>query len=77
MIFETIRRVLSEQLEIDPEDIELESDLEVDLNMDSLDGIEALMALEEEFDIEISEEAAEKFQTVGDVVDFVSSVIEE
>ena len=77
MIFETIRRVLSEQLEIDPEDIELDSDLEVDLNMDSLDGIEALMALEEEFDIEISEDAAEKFQTVGDVVDFVSSLVEE
>ena len=77
MIFETIRRVLSEQLEIEPEEIELESDLEVDLNMDSLDGFEMIMALEEEFDLEIGEEAAEKFQTVGDVVDFVSSVIEE
>jgi len=73
MIFEKVQEKIAEQLGIDTEDITLESSFIEDLGADSLDIVELLMALEEEFDIEIPDEEAEKLVTVGDVVDYIKN----
>ncbi|HAA81323.1 MAG TPA: acyl carrier protein, partial [Thermoanaerobacter sp.] len=64
----------AEQLGIDPEEITMESSFIDDLGADSLDIVELIMALEEEFDIEIPDEDAEKIKTVGDVVEYLSNL---
>ncbi len=74
MVFEKLVELLSEQFGVEPETITLETSFDEDLGADSLDLVEMMMALEEEFDVgEISEEAARKLKTVGDVVDFLGS----
>ncbi|MBQ4410642.1 MAG: acyl carrier protein, partial [Firmicutes bacterium] len=68
MIFEKIREIIAEQLSVeDIEKITLETSLTNDLEADSLDAVEIIMALEEEYDIEIPDEVAEEFKTVGDI----------
>jgi acyl carrier protein len=66
-----------EQLSIDEDDITMDSGFVDDLGADSLDLVELIMALEEEFDMEIPDEDAEKITTVGDVVDYIKSRVEE
>ena len=73
MIFEKVQEKVAEQLSIDPEEVTMESSFIEDLGADSLDIVELLMALEEEFDIEIPDEEAEKLVTVGDVVDYIKN----
>jgi acyl carrier protein len=73
MVFEKVQEKVAEQLGIEADEITLESSFIVDLGADSLDIVELLMALEEEFDIEIPDEEAEKLATVGDVVDYIKS----
>ena len=73
MIFEKVQEKIAEQLSIDSEDIAMESSFIEDLGANSLDIVELLMALEEEFDIEIPDEEAEKLVTVGDVVDYIKN----
>lgn len=73
MIFEKVQEKIAEQLGIDTDDINMESSFIEDLGADSLDIVELLMALEEEFDIEIPDEEAEKLVTVGDVVDYIKN----
>ena len=67
-MFEKIREIIADKLSIDEEEITMESSFIDDLNADSLDIVEFIMALEDEFDMEIPDEDAEKFTTVGDVV---------
>lgn len=74
MIFEKVRDIIAEQLGLDPEEITMESSFIDDLGADSLDIVELIMALEEEFDIEIPDEDAEKIKTVGDVVEYLSNL---
>ena len=69
--FERIRELLAEQLDIDAEKITLESDILEDFEADSLDVVDIVMSLEDEFGVEIPDEAIEGFRTVGDVVRFV------
>jgi acyl carrier protein len=71
MIFDKIKEIVIEQLGVDPEDVAMESSFIDDLGADSLDIVELIMALEEEFDLEIPDEEAEKFPTVGDVVSYI------
>lgn len=73
MVFEKIKNALSEQLGIDEASITLESTFVEDLNIDSLDLVELILALEEEYQIIIPEEEAENLTTVGDVVNYVNS----
>lgn len=70
-IFQKMKRIIVEQLGVDEEAVTLEASFQDDLGADSLDVVELLMALEEEFDLEIPDEDAEKIQTVGDAVDYV------
>jgi acyl carrier protein len=73
MIFEKVQEKVAEQLGVDADEVTLESSFIDDLGADSLDIVELLMALEEEFDIEIPDEEAEKLSTVSDVVDYIKN----
>lgn len=73
-VFEKIRDVIVEQLGVeDAELITMDTTFIDDLGADSLDIVELIMALEEEFDIEIPETEAEKISTVGDVVEYIKA----
>jgi acyl carrier protein len=69
--FDRVKKVVAEQLQVDPEQITSEASFIEDLGADSLDVVELVMALEEEFDIEIPDEDAEKLGTVGSAVDYI------
>lgn len=69
--FEQIRALLAEQLEVDPEKITMDSNILDDFEADSLDVVDMVMTLEDEFGVEVPDEAIEGFHTVGDVVRFV------
>jgi acyl carrier protein len=71
--FEKVKKIVAEQLEVDPANVKPESTFADDLGADSLDTVELVMALEEEFGIEIPDEAAEKIDTVQAAVDFINS----
>ncbi|MBO4693870.1 MAG: acyl carrier protein [Clostridia bacterium] len=71
MVFESIKTILSEQLEVKPELITMETDIAEDLGADSLDVVELLMSIEDEFDVEIPDEKIESLKTVGSVVDYI------
>jgi acyl carrier protein len=71
MEFEKIKEILAEQLGVDEDDITMDSSLTDDLGADSLDLVELVMAMEEEFDIEIPDEEAETIVTVADAVNFI------
>ena len=73
MIFEKVQEKIAEQLGIDTDDITMESSFIEDLGADSLDIVELIMALEEEFGIEIPDEDGEKLTTVGSAVDYITS----
>lgn len=69
-IFEKVKSLVAEQLGVDAADITLETSFD-DLNADSLDVVELIMSLEEEFDLEIPDEDAETIKTVGDAVEYI------
>jgi acyl carrier protein len=70
-IFEKVKKIVTDQLSVEEKEVSLESNFQNDLGADSLDTVELVMALEEEFDIEIPDEAAEKIATVGDAVQYI------
>ncbi|MBR3147607.1 MAG: acyl carrier protein [Eubacterium sp.] len=71
MTFDTIRDIIVEQLSVDASMVTEETNLMKDLEADSLDAVEIIMAIEEQFGIEIPDDEAEKFQTVEDLVEYV------
>lgn len=71
MILEKLKEIIAEQLELDAETITAETRLTEDLNADSLDVVEMLMALEDEFGIDIPDEEIEKMKTIGDVAAYI------
>ena len=73
MIFEKVKALLCDNLGIDENDVTMEANLIDDLNIDSLDVVELIMAVEEEFGIEIPDEDVEKVTTVGNMVDYIAS----
>ena len=71
-MFEKIKEIIAEQLGVDNlDEITMEASLMDDLEADSLDAVEIIMALEDEFGIEIPDEAAEKFTCIGDICSFI------
>ena len=70
-IFEKVKSIIVEQLGVAETSVEMEASFIDDLGADSLDIVELVMALEEEFDIEIPDSDAEKVVTVGDVVEYI------
>ena len=71
MIFDKIREILAEQLGADAEDITMDTNIMKDLEADSLDVVEIIMAIEDEFEIEIPDEDAEQLQTVAGIVKYI------
>ena len=71
-IAERVKQLVAEQLGVEEDQVTDEASFMDDLGADSLDTVELVMALEEEFDIEISDEDAEKVQTVQDAIDYVN-----
>ncbi len=74
-IFEKVKAIVVEQLEVDADKVKPEANFANDLNADSLDTVELVMALEEEFDIEIPDEAAEQIDTVQKAVEHISDKV--
>ncbi|HEX7063625.1 MAG TPA: acyl carrier protein [Bacillales bacterium] len=72
-ILKRVQQIVAERLDVDEDKIKPESSFKDDLEADSLDVVELVMELEDEFDMEISDEDAEKIATVGDVIDYINN----
>ncbi|WP_257350126.1 acyl carrier protein [Pseudalkalibacillus decolorationis] len=72
-IQDRITKIIVDRLGVDEEEVKNESSFKEDLGADSLDVVELVMELEDEFDMEISDEDAEKIATVGDVVNYINN----
>lgn len=75
MEFEKLKKIIAEVLNVDPEEITPESTFMDDLGADSLDVYQIIMGIEEEFDIEVAPEKAEKITTVEEAVDMIKSAV--
>ncbi|NPV73276.1 MAG: acyl carrier protein [Pelotomaculum sp.] len=70
-VFDRVKSIIVEQLGVEEDEVKMESSFVDDLGADSLDIVELVMALEEEFDLEIPDEDAEKIRTVGEAVKYI------
>ena len=75
MEFEKIQRIIAEVLNIDANDITMDTTFVDDLGADSLDVFQIIMGIEEELDIEVNVEEAEKIETVGDAVELIKKTV--
>ena len=73
MIYETIRTIIAEHLGINESKVSLDTSINEDLEIDSLDAVEIIMAIEDAFSIEVDEEAIEQFTTVREMVEYVEA----
>lgn len=73
MVFERVQEIIAEKLELDPEEITMESSLDDDLEADSLDVIEIITALEDEFNITFQQEDLQEMEKVSDLVSYIES----
>ncbi|NLP45626.1 MAG: acyl carrier protein [Epulopiscium sp.] len=73
MIFEKVKKVVVEQLGVEEKELMMETSFQDDLDADSLDLFEIVMSLEEEFEIEISNDDVEKLKTIGDAVSYIEA----
>ena len=73
MVFEKVRELLVDQLDVEEDVVTMEANIQSDLGADSLDIVDLVMSLEEEFDCEIPDEEIENIKTVGDIVHYIES----
>jgi acyl carrier protein len=73
-LFEKIREIVAEKVGVDPEDITMDTSFADDLEADSITLFELVMAIEDEFDIEVDDESIEKIETVGDIVNYLEEI---
>ncbi|MDE5742024.1 MAG: acyl carrier protein [Oscillospiraceae bacterium] len=71
MVFDKVKEIIVEQLDVDADKVMTSANIQDDLGADSLDVVDLVMSLEEEFDIEIPDEAVESIKTVGDIVKYI------
>ncbi len=71
MAFETVKKIILEQFDVDEDDITMETSVVDDLDADSLEIVELLLAFEDEFDVKIPDEDVEELKTVGDIVRYI------
>jgi len=72
-VFDRVKKIIVDRLGVDEEEVKLEASFKEDLGADSLDIVELVMELEDEFEIEISDEDAEKIAKVGEVVEYIKA----
>lgn len=75
MVYEKIKDIISEQFNIDEDDITMETSFRKDLDADSIDLVELIMSLEDEFDLEVEDEEVENINTVEDAVDYINNIL--
>ena len=73
MVFEKVKEILAEQLDADPDEMTMDTKIAEELEADSLDVVELLMSIEDEFDVEIPDEEIENLKTIGDVVEYIQN----
>ena len=74
MVFERIKAMIKDELNVPEEKITMEARLAEDLGADSIDAVELIMNIEDEFEVQVSDEEAQNIKTVGDIVKFVESL---
>ena len=74
MVFEKIRKILCEQLDLEEDDVTLESNIAEDLGGDSMDVVDLIMSIEDEIAIEVPDDQVENIKTVGDIVNYIENV---
>lgn len=77
MILEKVKVILAEQFDVEEDTITMDTDIQEDLGADSLDVVDLLMSIEDEFGVEIPDEEVENLHTIGDVVEYISKNTEE
>ena len=73
MVLEKVKVILAEQFDVEEDSLQNDTDLQDDLGADSLDVVDLLMSIEDEFDIEIPDEEIENIRTVGELVNYIES----
>ncbi|MDD4000043.1 MAG: acyl carrier protein [Bacilli bacterium] len=74
MVFEKVKKIIAKELNLKEEEIQVNSRFAEDLGADSLDAVELIMAIEEEFDVQVSDEAAQNIRKVSDIVEYLESI---
>lgn len=77
MLLEKIMEIIASQFNVDEDDINMETSFKDDLNADSLDLVELIMALEDEFGLEVEDEEVDSIKTIGDAVDYIKNTLGE
>lgn len=77
MVFEKVKAILVDQLDADEDAVKMGASIADDLGADSLDIADIVMSLEEEFDVEVPDEALQNMKTVGDIVKYIEEKVEE
>ena len=77
MVFDKIKSIIVDQLDSDENEVTMEANIQDDLGADSLDVVDLVMSIEENFDIEIPDEDVENIKTVGDIVKYIEAKVEE
>lgn len=77
MVFDKIKDIIVEQLDVEEDAVTMEASITVDLGADSLDVVDLVMSIEESFDVEIPDEEVENIKTVGDIVKYIENKVEE
>ena len=77
MVFDKIKDIIVEQLDVEEDAVTMEASITDDLGADSLDVVALVMSIEESFDVEIPDEEVENIKTVGDIVKYIENKVEE
>ncbi|WAW14327.1 acyl carrier protein [Peptostreptococcus equinus] len=73
-MFEKIKEIIVEQLSLDDDSmIDMDTDIQEDLDADSLDAVEIIMAIEEEFDLKVDDEEIDDIRTIGDIINYIEN----
>ncbi len=75
MVFDKVKEIIVNELQVEEEKVTLEANLKEDLGADSIDAVEVIMALEDEFGVHIDDDAATKISTVKDLVDYIEKTM--
>ena len=73
MVFDKLKEIIMDRLDVEEDEVTMDANIQEDLDADSLDMVDLVMSVEEEFDLKIEDEDVEKIKTVGDIVSFIEA----